>query len=316
MDKTAFVFPGQGSQKVGMGADLLAETPQVFDRYLSRADQATGLEIRRLCLEGPIELLTATDVAQPALFATSLAVFELARERDLKPDLVAGHSLGEYTAAVAAGALSFDDGIHLVAQRGRLMADIQSHRPGAMAAIMGLSAERVQELCAQAAGRGIVVAANLNAPAQVVCSGEEAAVLALIELAQQAGAERAVRLQVGAAFHSPLMEPVQREMAQAMQALSWRDPDIPLVANATGAVTTTAVDIREALTAQIASPVRWVDCVRRLAREGCASFLELGSGRTLSALIRQIEPGAQTLAADSGGKLERVLARVRGYAGP
>src|SRR5579862_2449078 len=147
MSKTAFVFPGQGSQKVGMGADLLQSAPEAFDRYLSQADGASGLQIRRLCLEGPIEELTATEVAQPALFATSLAVMELARDRGLRPDYVAGHSLGEYTAAVVSGALSVEDGMRLVARRGRLMADIQSERPGAMAAIIGLPPERVAELC-------------------------------------------------------------------------------------------------------------------------------------------------------------------------
>src|SRR5947209_7658884 len=159
-----------------MGADLLEAAPEVFDRHLDLADQASGLEIRRLCLEGPIEALTATEVAQPALFATSLAITAVARERGLRPDFVAGHSLGEYTAAVVAKALPLEDGMRLVALRGRLMAEIQSERPGAMAAIMGLPAEQVEALCRQASVHGVVAPANLNTPAQIVCSGEVDAV--------------------------------------------------------------------------------------------------------------------------------------------
>jgi [acyl-carrier-protein] S-malonyltransferase len=310
LSKIAFVFPGQGSQKVGMGADLMREAPDVFDRYLAAAGSASGLDIRGLCLEGPIEELTATEAAQPALFATSLAVAELARQSGLAPDFVAGHSLGEYTAAVAAGALSTEDGMRLVALRGRLMAQIQSDRPGAMAAIMGLSPSQVQELCVTVSTVGPVQPANLNTPSQIVCSGEVDAVLALIEAAEEAGADRAVRLQVGAAFHSELMRPVQEQMARALAEVSWSEPLTPLVANASGEVKQTADSIREALVAQIASPVLWVDCVRTLRRHGCDTFLELGSGRTLSSLIRQIDREAQTFAADSPAKLARFAERT------
>jgi [acyl-carrier-protein] S-malonyltransferase len=309
MGKTAFVFPGQGSQKVGMGADLLEAAPEVFDRYLGQADEASGLEIRRLCLEGPIEELTATEAAQPALFATSLAVADVARELGLVPDFVAGHSLGEYTAAVVSGALGVEDGMRLVARRGRLMAEIQSERPGAMAAIIGLGPDAVRDLCAQASAVGSVAPANLNTPSQIVCSGEEAAVERLLELAEQAGAEKAIRLKVGAAFHSELMEPVQSQMAMAMDSVAWRDPDTPLVGNASGAVKHTAAEVREALIAQIASPVLWVDCVRTLRGAGCDTFLELGSGRTLSGLIRQIDGDAETFAADSPKRLDRFAER-------
>jgi [acyl-carrier-protein] S-malonyltransferase len=311
MTKTAFVFPGQGSQKVGMGADLLQAEPAIFDRYLAAADAASGLEIRKLCLEGPIEELTATERAQPALFATSLAVAEVAHNEGLSADYVAGHSLGEYTAAVASGALSADDGIKLVARRGRLMADIQSERPGAMAAIIGLDRDTVDGLCGEASAVGSVAPANINTPAQIVCSGEEAAVLKLIELAQAAGADKAIRLKVGAAFHSVLMEPVQKAMAEAMADVQWNDPKIPLVGNASGKLRTTADEVREALIAQIASPVLWIDCVQTLRSEGCDLFLELGSGRTLSGLIRQIDGEAETFAADSPKKLAKFRERIQ-----
>jgi [acyl-carrier-protein] S-malonyltransferase len=308
--KTAFLFPGQGSQKVGMGSDLRAARPAVFDRYLELAEEASGLPVRQLCLEGPIEALTATDAAQPALFATSLAVLEIAREIGLKPDFVAGHSLGEYTAAVASGALAVQDGMRLVARRGRLMADAQSERPGAMAAIIGLPQARVEELCSEAAAGGTVAPANLNTESQIVCSGEEQAVLRLIELAEAAGADKAVRLNVGAAFHSELMEPVQKQMAEAMDDVTFSDPETPMVGNASGALKTTADEVREALIAQIASAVRWVDCTRTLTGAGCDVFLELGSGRTLTGLVRQIDPDVETFAADSPKKLEKFRQRA------
>jgi [acyl-carrier-protein] S-malonyltransferase len=307
---TGFLFPGQGSQKVGMGADLLEAQPDVFDRYMEQAGDASGLPIRQLCLEGPIEELTRTDVAQPALFALSLAVLEVARGQGLSPDYVAGHSLGEYTAAAASGAVGVEEGMKLVSKRGRLMADIQSERPGAMAAIIGMPAERVEELCVEASAVGSVAPANLNTPAQIVCSGEEAAVVKLLELAEEAGADKAIRLQVGAAFHSVLMEPVQAEMAKEMENVSWSDPETPLVGNATGQVKTTGDEVREALVAQIASPVLWVTCVETLVDNGCDTFLELGSGRVLTGLVRQINPDVETFAADSPKKLGKFLERT------
>lgn len=310
MGKTAFLFPGQGSQKVGMGAELLEARPDVFDRYVEQAENASNLPIRTLCLEGPIEELTRTEVAQPALFAVSLAVVEMARESGLTADLVAGHSLGEYTAAVVSGALGLDDGMRLVAQRGRLMADIQSERPGAMAAVIGLPAEQVGDLCRQASEAGTVRPANFNTPAQIIVSGEEAAVLKVIELAEQAGAKKALRLQVGAAFHSELMEPVQRKLGEAMDAIPWNDPETPLVSNASGEVVGTGEEVHRALVAQIASPVLWVQCVETMVANGCDTFLELGPGRVLSGLVRQINSDVETFPADSPEKLATFMERA------
>jgi [acyl-carrier-protein] S-malonyltransferase len=299
----AFVFPGQGSQKVGMGAALLAERPDLFDRYLSLADETSGLPVRRLCLEGPIEELTRTDVAQPALFAVGLAIADAAAELGLVPDFVAGHSLGEYTAAVVAGALSAQDGMRVVSERGRLMAAIQSERPGAMAAIIGLEQTELVRLCEEAGDAGIVSVANLNSPTQIVVSGESAAVARLVELAPAAGAKKAVPLQVGAAFHSELMVPVQQALRTTIDAVAVSDARIPLVSVASARPVTAAADIREALLAQIVSPVRWVDVVQTLVNAGVTSFLELGPGRVLIGLIRQISPGVEMVAADSVEKL-------------
>lgn len=287
-----------------MGTELLESEPELFDRYMSAASEASGLPIRELCLEGPMEKLTETHAAQPALFALSLAITEAARSAGLRPDFVAGHSLGEYTAAVACGALETDAGMRLVSERGRLMHGIQSESPGAMAAIIGLDAERVEELCEQASEAGIVAPANLNSSSQVVVSGEEAGVARLVELAKEAGAAKAVPLPVGAAFHSELMEPVQARLDEVTATLEWSDAEVPLAANFSGELVSEGEDIRRALIAQIASPVLWLDCVRTLSGAGCTTVLELGPGRILSGLTRQIDSGLETATADSPAALQ------------
>jgi [acyl-carrier-protein] S-malonyltransferase len=302
-----FLYPGQGSQHVGMGAGLIESEPEFLAPYLTQAEAAAGLPIRRYCLEGPIESLTRTEVAQPALFTVSLALTDAARGRGVRPDLVAGHSLGEYTAAVVAGVLSVEDGIELVSLRGRLMAEIQSERPGAMAAVIGLPADQLEGLCAQASERGPIGLANHNSPTQIVVSGEENAVDRVVELAEAAGAQRVVRLQVGAAFHSELMRPVQERMAEAAAAVAWSDPLVPVAVGA-GTLAQTGDEVREALVAETASAIRWVDCVRALIEAGGTTFLEIGPGRFLAGLVRQIDPGVDVFSADSPARLDEFAA--------
>ena len=293
-----------------MGSALAASDPDLHAHYVALAQEASGLPVRALSLEGPIEDLTRTDVAQPALFALSLALTEVAREAGLAPAVVAGHSLGEYTSAVSAGALSVEQGMRLVALRGRLMADIQSERPGAMAAVMGLEAEALAALCEEARGVGPVCIANLNTPAQLVVSGEGDAVDRVTELAEHAGADQVIRLQVGAAFHSELMEPVQQRLQREMSKLSWRDLEVPLVANHSAQPVRSADEVRAALVAQIASPVRWVDCVRTLRDHGVHAALELGPGRVLAGLVRRICPEIKVLSADSREAIARAAERL------
>jgi [acyl-carrier-protein] S-malonyltransferase len=301
VSRLAFVFPGQGSQQVGMGTELEAERPQLIDPYLRLAEETSGLPIGRYCREGPIEDLTRTEVAQPALFAVSLGVAGAAAELGLRPDYLAGHSLGEYTAAVVGGALSVEDGMRLVCERGRLMGAIQAERPGAMAAIMGLGPDDVAEVCRAAGEVGV---ANVNSPTQIVVSGEVAAIERTLALAEAAGARRAVRLQVGAAFHSPMMEPVQQELASVIDTVSWSDLATPIASNASGRLVVKAAEVRQALIDQIAQPVLWTTCVQTLVSSGVDRFLELGPGRVLSGLIRRIDRGVSAAAADSPSKLE------------
>jgi [acyl-carrier-protein] S-malonyltransferase len=292
-----------------MGADLLASEGDLLDGYLRQAEAASGQPIRRIMLEGPMEALTRTEVAQPALFCVSLAVTDAARARGLQPDYVAGHSLGEYTAAAASGAVSVEDGIDLVCLRGRLMGEIGDERPGAMAAVIGLDADKLQGLCDKAAEAGMVSLANINSPTQIVVSGEEDGVVRLMELAEEADASRVVRLQVAAAFHSELMKPVQEQMAEAVRGVAWSDPRVPVASNSRGAIVRDAESLQEALVEQIASPVRWVECVHALVAEGATTFLESGPGRVLGGLVRQIHPDADVFSADSPARLDEFASR-------
>ena len=291
-----------------MGAELLDSEGELLTDYLRQAEAASGQPIRKVMLEGPMEALTRTEVAQPALFCVALAVTDAARARGLQPDLVAGHSLGEYTAAAGSGAISVEDGIELVSLRGRLMGEIGDERPGAMAAVIGLDADKLGTLCEEAAAAGMVTLANINSPTQIVVSGEEDGVAKLMELAEEAGASRVVKLQVAAAFHSELMKPVQEQMAEAVRDVAWSNPRVPVASNSRGTIVDDAESLQAALVEQIASPVRWVECVQALVDAGATTFLESGPGRVLGGLVRQIHPDADVFSADSPARLDEFAA--------
>lgn len=309
--KALLLCPGQGSQKIGMGKDLAEAFPAARDVFAA-IDDALGVALSKVMWEGPEELLTRTDNAQPAILAHSSAVWAVVGTK-LAPRVAAaaGHSLGEYSAYVAAGALGAAEGAKLVRRRGELMHEAGTARQGAMAAVLGLAPEQVIEACKDASSAsGVVVAANINEPAQTVISGDPDAVARAGELLKAAGARRVIPLKVSGAFHSPLMAPAQTGLRAALDGAAMKNPAFPVVANATAQPVSDAKAAKEQLAAQLVSPVRWVECTQRLASIGGAGaeFVEIGPGAVLAGLTKRIVPGAAVrsigTAADVRGFLE------------
>lgn len=310
--KTAFVFPGQGSQKVGMMQDLYNAYPIVKQRF-EEADEALGYSITKLCFEGPDTELVKTANTQPAILTASVACYEVLKEKGYTPDIVGGHSLGEYSALVAAGVLDFKDAVYLVHKRGQYMQEAVPLGEGSMAAILALPREEVITICAEVdATVGSVQAVNFNCPGQIVIAGATKAVEIAAEKMKAAGAKRAVILPVSAPFHSRLMEPAALRLEEELNTITVHDAQIPVVANVTASILTKGADIKKSLVVQAAHPVLWEDCVMQMVNYGVEAFVEVGPGKVLTGFTKKINKAMQLSNVEDMASLDKTLEFLEG----
>jgi [acyl-carrier-protein] S-malonyltransferase len=308
--KTAFLFPGQGAQKVGMGRSL-AEAEAASARVFEEADEALGLRLSSLCFEGPEEELRLTANTQPAILATSIAALRALEGRGVKADFVAGHSLGEYSALVAARSLKLADALNVVRKRGLFMQQAVPPEQGAMAALVGLDLGAVSEVCREASELGVCSPANINSPNQTVIAGHRPAVERAVVLAKERGARKSVLLAVSAPFHCALMKPAAEKLAPVLAETEFSSLDVPLVTNVDASLITAGDEARGALLRQVASPVRWSDSVRLLVEQGVTRFVELGPGKVLSGLVRQISRECLTVNVEDAETLSRAAEALK-----
>lgn len=306
MSRIALLFPGQGSQRPGMGSSLAEAFPESREAF-AEADAALGDAISAVCFTGSAEQLALTENTQPAILTVSIAAWRALAARGVRADAAAGHSLGEYSAHVAAGSLPFADAVRVVRRRGRFMQQAVPVGAGAMAAILGMEASAVASLCREAAGNGVVQPANLNGPGQVVIAGDAAAVDRALVLAAERGAARAVRLDVSAPFHCALMEPAADALRPVLDAAPFVDPRIPVYTNVDAAPATDAASARDGLARQVASPVRWEDLIRAMLADGYDTFIEVGPGKVLGGLMRRIRREARTLSVEDAAGVHAVV---------
>jgi len=307
----AFLFPGQGSQEVGMGR-ALAETSKAAAAVWAEADAALGFPLSRLCFEGPSEDLALTTNTQPAVLTASVAAAAALAERGVTPGLAAGHSLGEYSALVVGGALRFADAVRLVRRRGEFMQEAVPVGTGAMAALLGVDLAVAEQVCAEAAQGEVVGVANINSPGQIAIAGHRAAVERAVAAAAARGAKKSVMLPVSAPFHCALMKPAADRLAAELERVAVTAPRIPIVRNVDAGLTTTADEVKPFLVQQVASPVRWTECTERLQREGAGTFLEVGPGRVLTGLLRRTLEGVRGHSVEDPTSLEKAVAAVTG----
>ena len=302
----ALVFPGQGSQFVGMGKDLYNDF-SVCKNIFDLANQLLGIDLKKICFEGPEELLKQTENTQPALFVHSLAIFEVIKEYYKNIECAAGHSLGEYSALTAAGVFNFEDGLKIVRLRGKLMQESGNQNPGTMAAIVGLSTEKIIEICNSLKDTGVVQPANFNSPGQIVISGDLNAVRKAIELAKQNGAKLAKELVVSGAFHSPLMNHAYENIARELEKMNMSEPKFPVYSNVTGDKFQSIEQIRTLLIEQIVSPVRWQQIIEKMIENGITTFIEIGAGKVLTGLIKRINPNVNVINIGTSEELKGFL---------
>ena len=303
---TAFLFPGQGSQAVGMGKDLFERFPLARQTF-EEADEALGKKLSQLCFEGPEEQLRLTENTQPAILTVSVAAWRVLDEKGMKPGFVAGHSLGEYSAHVAAGTISFADAVRTVRNRGKYMQEAVPVGSGAMAAILGMGVDAVGAICGDAAQGEVCEPANINSPDQIVISGHAAAVERAVKLAQERGAKRAILLQVSAPFHCSLMKPAQERLAADLQKLTFAAPKIPVVCNVYAKPVEDAESSREALVRQVTGSVNWSESMQLLISRGVQTFVEVGPGKVLCGLMRQIDRSKKCSNVEDEASLQKTL---------